>query len=53
MLLMFAEGYANLWWMVALTAVMAYEVMGRRGQQAAMVVGLLLLAYSAGFFLTA
>jgi predicted metal-binding membrane protein len=53
MLLMFAEGYANLWWMVVLTAVMAYEVMGRRGQQAAVVVGLLLLAYSAGIFLTA
>lgn len=53
MLLMFAEGYANLWWMLALTAVMAYEVMGRFGQRAAMVVGLLLLAYSAGIFLVA
>jgi predicted metal-binding membrane protein len=53
MLLMFAEGYANLWWMVALTAVMAYEVMGRRGEEAAMVVGLLLLAYSVGIFVAA
>jgi predicted metal-binding membrane protein len=53
MLLMFAEGYANLWWMLALTAVMAYEVMGRFGQRAAAVVGLLLLAYSAGIFLAA
>jgi predicted metal-binding membrane protein len=53
MLLMFAEGYANLWWMVALTAVMAYEVMGRFGQRATWVVGLALLAYSAAIFLTA
>lgn len=53
MLLMFAEGYANLWWMVVLTAVMAYEVIGRHGQRVAMVVGLLLLAYAAGIFLTA
>ena len=53
MLLLFAEGYANLWWMVALTAVMAYEVMGRFGQRATVVVGLLLLAYSAVIFVSA
>lgn len=53
MLLMFAEGYANLWWMVALTAVMAYEVMGRFGQRVAWVVGLALLAYSATILLAA
>jgi predicted metal-binding membrane protein len=47
MLLMFAEGFANLWWMVALSAVMAYEVMGRFGQRATWIVGLGLLVYSA------
>ncbi len=43
MLLMFAEGFANLWWMVALTAVMAYETTGRHGHRAAPMVGLVLL----------
>ena len=53
MLLMFAEGYANLWWMIALSAVMAYEVMGRFAQRATIAVGLLLLAYSGSIFLLA
>jgi len=46
MLLMFAEGFANLGWMVALAAVMVYEATGRHGQRAAAAVGagLLLLA---------
>lgn len=43
MVLMFAEGFANLWWMVALTAVMAYETTGRHGHRAAPMVGLVLL----------
>lgn len=43
MLLMFAEGFANLAWMGALTAVMAYEVAGRHGQRAARVAGFALL----------
>jgi predicted metal-binding membrane protein len=39
MLLMFAEGFANLWWMVGLTALMTYEAAGRQGQRAARAVG--------------
>ena len=35
MLLMFAEGFANLWWMAALTAIMTYEATGRRGARLA------------------
>jgi predicted metal-binding membrane protein len=35
MLLMFAEGVANLWWMAALTAIMTYETTGRRGARLA------------------
>lgn len=47
MLLMFAEGFANVWWMVALTAVMVYEATGRFGQRAAQVVGVALLVLAA------
>jgi predicted metal-binding membrane protein len=43
MLLMFAEGFANLWWMVALTAVMVYETSGRHGRRAASGAGITLL----------
>ncbi|HJT63141.1 MAG TPA: DUF2182 domain-containing protein [Candidatus Limnocylindria bacterium] len=43
MLLMFAVGVANPWWMAALTAVMAYEAMGRHGPRAASVIGITLL----------
>ena len=43
MLLMFGEGFANLWWMVALTALMVYETTGRRGQRAASAAGAVLL----------
>ncbi len=43
MLLMFAEGFANLWWMVALTAVMVYETTGRHGQRAAAAAGVVLI----------
>ena len=35
MLLMFAEGFASLGWMAALTALMVYEASGRHGQRAA------------------
>jgi predicted metal-binding membrane protein len=48
MLLMFAEGFANLWWMAALTGVMVYEAAGRHGQRAASAVGVVLLALSLG-----
>jgi predicted metal-binding membrane protein len=47
MLLMFAEGFANLWWMVALTAIMVYETTGTHGQRAAWGMGVLLLFLAA------
>ena len=43
MLLMFAEGFANLSWMVALTAVMTYEAIGRYGQRAGSALGVALI----------
>jgi predicted metal-binding membrane protein len=43
MLVMFAAGTANLWWMAALTALMAYERMPR-GAKALPVAGVVLLA---------
>ena len=46
MLLMFAEGFANLWWMAALTGVMLYETTNSHGQRAASVVGAVLLGLS-------
>ncbi|MDO8484275.1 MAG: DUF2182 domain-containing protein [Candidatus Limnocylindrales bacterium] len=52
MLVMFAEGFANLWWMVALTAVMVYETAGRHGQRAAAAVGVLLLLFAATILVT-
>jgi predicted metal-binding membrane protein len=48
MLLMFAAGFANLSWMAALAAVMAYETVGRHGKRAAPLVGILLIGL-AGF----
>jgi len=47
MLLMFAGGFANLLWMVALTAVMLYETTGTHGQRAARGAGVLLLLLAA------
>jgi predicted metal-binding membrane protein len=44
MLLMFAAGFANVWWMAALTAVMVYEARGRRGHLLATFTGAALLA---------
>ena len=46
MLLMFAEGFANLWWMAALTGVMVYETASRHGQRSATIVGVILLGLS-------
>ncbi len=43
MLLMFAEGFANLWWMAALTAIMTYETSGRRGARLATWAGIALV----------
>ena len=48
MLLMFGEGFASLGWMVALTAAMAYETSGRHGQQAARLIGVVLLLIALG-----
>jgi len=46
MLLMFAEGFANLWWMLALTIAMVFETTHRYGQRATSAVGLVLLGLS-------
>jgi predicted metal-binding membrane protein len=51
MLLMFAAGVANLWWMAALAALMVYEKVGRHGKMAASVTGVGLLVLSAATFL--
>jgi predicted metal-binding membrane protein len=47
MLLMFAAGVANLWWMAGLTALMVYEKTGAGGRRAVPVAGLALLACAA------
>jgi predicted metal-binding membrane protein len=44
MLVGFAAGVANLWWMAALTAVMVYEKTARRGRQAVVPIGVGLIA---------
>src|SRR5436190_5174999 len=43
MLVMFGAGFANLWWMAALGALMTYETTGRHGHRAASAVGLRLI----------
>jgi predicted metal-binding membrane protein len=50
MLLMFAVGVANLWWMAALAALMAYEKAGKHGEKIARIAGMALIA---GAFLVA
>jgi predicted metal-binding membrane protein len=47
MLLMFAAGVANLWWMAGLTALMVYEKTGTRVQRAVPMAGIALLACAA------
>ena len=47
MLLMFAAGVANLWWMAGLTALMVYEKTGTAGRRAVPVAGIALLACAA------
>lgn len=47
MLLMFAAGVANLWWMAGLTALMFYEKTGVGGRRAVPVAGITLLACAA------
>jgi predicted metal-binding membrane protein len=51
MILMFATGFASLWWMAALTGLMGYEVRGRHGQLASSLAGIVLLALAAGALL--
>ena len=51
MLLMFAAGVANLWWMAALTAVMVFEQVGRNGARMTRPVGVLLLVLALLVFL--
>jgi predicted metal-binding membrane protein len=52
MLLMFAEGFANLWWMAALTALMIYETTSHNGQWVASFTGVILLTLSLGTILS-
>ena len=52
MLLMFAAGFANLAWMAALAAVMAYESIGRHGERAALAAGVVLLGLAGLVVLT-
>lgn len=52
MLLMFAEGFANLWWMAALAGVMAYEAIGRQGLGLARLVGVGLVALAIAVLVT-
>ena len=47
MLLMFAAGVANLWWMAGLTALMVYEKTGTKGRHAVPMAGIALLACAA------
>jgi predicted metal-binding membrane protein len=50
MLVAFAAGFANLWWMAALTALMVFEKIAYRGTTAVPIAGALLLAWSALIF---
>jgi predicted metal-binding membrane protein len=51
MLLLFAAGVANLWWMAALTAVMVYEKVGGHGARVTRPIGMLLLVLGLLVFL--
>jgi predicted metal-binding membrane protein len=46
MLVGFAAGFANLWWMAALTALMAYEKIGKWGKKIVPGVGVTLVAWA-------
>jgi predicted metal-binding membrane protein len=46
MLISFAAGFASLWWMAALTALMVYEKAGRHGRTTVPVAGAVLLLWS-------
>lgn len=46
MLIGFAAGFATLWWMAALTALMVYEKTARHGRTAVPIAGAILIAWS-------
>lgn len=50
MLVAFGAGFASLWWMAALTALMAYEKLAARGRSAVPVAGIALVLWSALVF---
>lgn len=50
MLISFAAGFASLWWMAALTALMVYEKTARNGRAAVPIAGAILLFWSALVF---
>ncbi|HKU68402.1 MAG TPA: DUF2182 domain-containing protein [Candidatus Baltobacteraceae bacterium] len=50
MLVSFAAGFANLWWMAALTALMVFEKTAHRGKAAVPFAGMVLLVWSALIF---
>jgi predicted metal-binding membrane protein len=50
MLITFAAGFANLWWMAALTALMVFEKTAPRGRTAVPIAGAILLTWSALVF---
>ena len=47
MLVAFAAGVANLWWMAALTALMVYEKTAPGGRRSVPVVGFVLIGWGA------
>jgi predicted metal-binding membrane protein len=47
MLVSFAAGFANLWWMAALTALMVYEKIGTNGKRIVPAVGVVLIIWAA------
>jgi predicted metal-binding membrane protein len=51
MLVGFAAGFASLWWMAALTALMVYEKTARAGLRAVPIAGLILMVWSVCVFL--
>ncbi len=46
MLIAFAAGFANLWWMAALTALMVYEKIGAYGKRAVPAIGIALILWA-------
>lgn len=50
MLISFAAGFASLWWMAAVTALMVYEKIARYGRRAVPIAGAVLLLWSALIF---